>query len=289
MRSTLLTVFFLGLWGTGSALGQSFAFDPSSLWEETPAPVYGELPLLGFTDAPDASGQRAAREPRLFRMPSRWLDDNSDLAPGGGTPAPADDSPDDDGRLQVVVGADNPNLDIRRPGDLGGLGYQRYATQMMIAGDETTTFHLNLQALTPAGPENNGLTRGPTIVFPSLSGYHDLGDGSALIGFVGKPARASVESLEGLDSNIRYGFAFQQPLFDPLPGPKQQIYFVVQALGSYRVANDWGQAPPGGWEIIPGIHWSASERCWLSSGWLVPVGGSRADSGVWQLTCSWRF
>jgi hypothetical protein len=289
MRSALLTVF-LGLLGTGSALGQTFAFEPSSLWEEeTAAPAYSQLALLSFADAPDYSGLRGAREPRLFRMPSRWLDDNTDLDPGASAPAAPDDPSDDDGRFQVVVGAHNPLLDFRRSGDYGGLGYQRFATQMILAGDDTTTIHLNVEAVTPAGPECFGLTRGPTVVFPSLCGYHDLGDGSTLIGFVGKPARATVESFEGLNSNIRYGVAFQQPLLDPLPSARQQVYFVLEALGRYRIASDLGALPPGGWEIIPGIHWSASERCWVSSGWLVPVGGSRADSGVWQITCSWRF
>jgi hypothetical protein len=271
MRSTHLTLF-LGLLAAGPALGQGFDFDPRRLWQEGPAPAYTDLPPLTGGDALDGAVLPGAREPRLFRMPGP-----------GGSGVSAGESPD------VVMGADNPYFDIRRTGDFGGLGYQRFATQMMLAGDGATSFHLNLEAVTPAGLEYDGLAHGPSIVFPSLYSYHDLGDGSALIGFVGKPARASVESLESLDSNIHYGFAFQQPLLDPVPSFKQQVYVSVEALGSYRTADDLGAAPPGGWELIPGIHWNSSDRCWLSGGVLVPIGGARPDTGVWRITCSWQF
>lgn len=287
MRTTLLAVF-LGLLSAGPALGQTFDFDPERLWRERPEPVYTDLALLTFADAPDYAALRGAREPRLFRMPTRWLDDNTDLEPSGGLAA-ASDLPDDDGRFQLVIGAHNPHLDMRRSGDIGGLGYQRFATQILLAGAGATTLHLHLQAVTPAGPECDGLAHGPSVIFPSLCGYHDLGDGSALIGFIGKPARASFESLECLNSNIRYGLAFQQPLLDPMPGLKQQVYFFVEALGHHRLANDLGTAPPGGWEIIPGIHWHSGDRCWLSGGLLVPFGGTRPETGIWQITCSWRF
>jgi hypothetical protein len=274
MRNALIALF-LGIAGAGSALAQTCAFDLPSFWLDAPACV--DLPLLGFSSAPD-DAVRGVQESRLFRMPMRQMDDGTDAGDA-----------DDNSRFQFSMGADNPNFDMRRPGDYGGVGYQRYATQVLLASDSTTSFQVNVEALTPAGPECDGLNHGPSIVFPSLYGSHNLGDGSTLSGFVGKPVRATLDSLDNLDSNIRYGFALQQPLLDSMPSVKQQVFFSIEALGNYHMGGDLGSAPPGGWEIIPGIHWYSSDRCWLSGGVLVPVGGSRTDTGIWQINCSWRF
>jgi hypothetical protein len=272
---------FLGLSGYGTALGQTLVFDLPSFELDGPAPACADLPLLSFAAAPADDTGRGLRETRLFRMPGNRMDDGSD----------PDDGADDSSRFQFFMGADNPNFDMRRPGDFGGVGYQRYATQLLVAGGNTTTVQVNVAAVTPSGLENDGLAHGPSVVFPSLYGMHDLGEGSTLIGFIGKPARATLDSLDNLDTNIRYGFALQQPLFDGGPSLKQQVYFSVQALGNYHMTNDLGTATtlPVGWEIIPGIHLYSSERCWLSGGVLVPVGGTRQDSGIWQINCSWRF
>jgi hypothetical protein len=225
-------------------------------------------------------------------MPVESLDDSSDVMLSGpllgGGPGDLPDDPDDV-RFQVVIGPDNPSLDFRRHGDFGGVGYQRYATQVLLADDGQTRFHFNVNAVTPSGEEFEGLTQGKSVVYPTLSCSHDLGDGSGFVGFVGKPARASVESFESLNQNLRYGLAYQQSLLQSDLSSNQQVFLFVEALGRYRIASDLGVPPPGGWDLVPGFHWQSSERCWLSGGYLVPLGGQRAEGGAWQLTCSWRF
>ena len=41
--------------------------------------------------------------------------------------------------------------------------------------------------------------------------------------------------------------------------------------------------------VVPGLHYRAGEKCWLSGGYLMPVGQSGADPRRWQITCSWQF
>src|SRR5271156_6410277 len=122
MRTALIALF-VGLSGAASALAQTCAFDLPSF--RLDAPACADLPLLGFSSAPDDAA-RGLQELRLFRMPTRPMDDGTDAGDA-----------DDSSRFQFYMGADNPYLDMRRPGDFGGVGYQRYATQVLLASDST--------------------------------------------------------------------------------------------------------------------------------------------------------
>ena len=57
--------------------------------------------------------------------------------------------------------------------------------------------------------------------------------------------------------------------------------------GSAFVGNGLG---PSALELLPGLHWQVNETWWISSGVSVPLRATtRAESGLWQLTWSWRF
>lgn len=261
------------------AFAQSPPASGDSWWRE---PVL--LRLFDVSGDADTPAKRSTR-PRLFRMSPRFLDDaattdGSDPALPGRT----DDLP-----VQFQLGEDNPHLDFRRAGDPGGFGYHRFSTEVVVAETGPTSFLLHLQAVTPAGLQENGVAQGATVVFPSLSCFHELGDGSSVCGFVGRSARGNLRRILDADENFQYGVSLQQPLPIAPVGAPQQVFLFVEATGRYRTGADASVQAPGSWELLPGVHWQPAERCWLSGGVLLPFGASRADVGLWQITCSWQF
>ncbi|MBY0523159.1 MAG: hypothetical protein K2R98_07155 [Gemmataceae bacterium] len=274
MKSTLPLILFASLTTALPVSAQGVLLDPTRI-NEPPVLPRG---LVSWSPTPDDT--RPQRGPRLFRMPSRFVDS---------TLLQDDDDEPDDGRVQLAMGADNPYFDFRRPGDAGGVGYHKISTQMLLSDDGAACWKLNFQAVTPAGLESDGLAQGRSMIFPALTYTRDLGEGTGLTGFVGKSARAQLQqALEHLDQNVRYGVAVHRPL--PLTGldPGEQMYFFVEAIGNRRNGGE-GHAPAGAWELVPGIHWQTNERCWLSGGVMVPFGAPRPETGIWQLTCSWQF
>src|SRR5262249_51196159 len=131
---------------SGTALAQPA---PSSVDELSRKPILGRdlYPTLWspttLTETP--SPGRAARI-RLFRMQRVLLQDlvgleSSDESPPGET-SPVSESGDLDaglGKIQLVMGSDNPFFDLRLPGDPGGVVYYRLHSQMQVMDTGSTS------------------------------------------------------------------------------------------------------------------------------------------------------
>jgi len=230
---------------------------------------------------------------RLPRMPSTSLGDPLGLIDDDTSPADPDGSlppsSGDGGPVQVSMGQDNPFFDFRRRGAPGGVGYYKVQTQYLFLVTGRTGCTFTCQAVRPAGLESNGVNEGPSFVTPSLAVFHDLGDGTALHGFVGKDVRANSTWREGVSESggLQYGLALQQPLTSLPTDPSRGLFFFLEAQGYW---SDHDQGAMRTWEVVPGLHYRFSDTWWLSGGVLVPVGPTRYGSpGHWHLSCSWQF
>ena len=235
----------------------------------------------------------ASRTPRLRlpRMPVTSLGDPLGLSPDSDDPPPDADAPlsppdGDLGRVQLSMGSDNPFFDFRRRGSPGGSGYYKVQTQLQLFDTGTTGFTLTCQAVRPAGLESNGLNDGPSFVSPALTVFHDLGDGSALHGFVGKDVRANSAWRDGVtDGSFRYGVALQQPVL--ATDARKGLFLFVEAQGQW---SDHDPAATRSWELVPGLHYRVSDNWWMSGGVLLPFGPTRDGSaGQWHLSCRWQY
>jgi len=210
------------------------------------------------------------------------LDSGDDPVTVGDPAASQSGSKDGDGlgRIQVLMGNDNPFFDFRWRGDPGGVGFYKMHSQVQLLDSGCTSVCLNCQAVTPAGLEAGGVGDGPTVVTPALGLFQELGWGTALQGYVGTNLRTAPHVADRLDGGYHCGVSWQCPL----PGlvstdEKTGVYVFMQALGRYRYEGDSQQGRPAVWEFVPGIHWRIAESCWMS------VGGTRNS----LLTCSWRY
>jgi hypothetical protein len=230
---------------------------------------------------------------RLPRMPVTTLCDPLGLIDDGDPPPDPDSSflpspPDPDApRVQVSMGQDNPFFDFRRRGSPGGIGYYKVHTQFQLFDTGQTGCTLTCQAVRPAGLESNGVNEGPTFVSPALTLFHDLGDGTALHGFVGKDVRANSTWRDGMTERVNYGLALQQPVPWLTNDPDCGLFLFFEAQGWW---SDRDQGLAHSWELVPGVHYRVGDNWWLSGGLLVPVGPTRYGSaGHWHLACSWHF
>jgi hypothetical protein len=251
--------------------------------------------LRGMTPDDSAPAGRVARFP-LFRMPTSHLadppgleDDDPRPDPSAPTP-PADNEPGGDW-LELAMGNDNPYFDFRRRSHAGGVGFYKVHSQVQLFDTGTTGCSVNIQAVTPAGLESDGLRDGPTVVSPSLTLFQELNDSLAVHCFVGKCLLATGTRADGnVDRSLQYGVALQTPvpLFRPDEPPR--MHFFVEALGRYRHEDIGNGQGPASLELLPGLHWQLGENWWISSGVSVPLRAApRSESGLWQLTWSWRF
>ena len=188
--------------------------------------------------------------------------------------------------LQVAVGSDNPFLDLRRPGDPGGIGYYRMHTQVQLFDSPTTGCALALRAVTPAGRECNGIANGPTFVSPALSFFQALDNDFALQAFVGKHMRLDSPVGPSLRRSVEYGLALNRPLTDETSVPGR-VYVFLEALGRYRY--DDTEPRPAVWEVVPGLHWQMNDNWWLSGGWIVPMSAPRTEGPQWLISCWMQF
>jgi hypothetical protein len=231
---------------------------------------------------------------RLPRMPSTTLGDPLGLIDDGDpladpdAPITANAAGGDGFPVQVSMGTDNPFFDFRRRGAPGGVGYYKVQTQYQFLDTGRTGCTFSFQAVRPAGIESNGVNDGPSFVSPALTVFHDLGDGTALHGFVGKDVRANSTWRDGVvDGGLKYGVAVQQPFPGLTPDPTRGLFFFVEAQGYW---SDRDQGTFHSWEVVPGLHYRLSDTWWMSGGVLVPVGPTRyGSSGNWHLSCSWQF
>ena len=249
-----------------SAFGQTSLTNPAP---DDGSPNRVVIPELAAPLPLDSDPDLRSHKPRpwLFQMPARSLDDRVWIASDDDPPG-SSDGVDGDERFQLWSGWDNPFMDFKQSGDPGGVGYEKLYTQLLLTDYGSGTCHLNCQATEPAGIQFNGVPHGPTVVRPSFSWFHDLAGGATVQSFVGTCTRANLQSMENLNSNVQYGMALQSPL--PVGVDAKQFFLFVEALGRSRGETLNGQQPPGGWQLLPGLSWQSSQRCWISGGVMMP-------------------
>ena len=279
------------------AFGQEIFAVPPDPAAEPILPKPSELGRWVVSPDEDRSAAARARCLRLFHMPTGFLSDpvGADVDPDpvpGDPDAAAAPAPDPDG-ADLPIGAtlflDRPYFDFRLPGDPGGLGFYRIHTQLQLLENETTGCTIGLQAVTPAGLENDGVEDGPTVLVPNVALYHELFGGLAVQGFLGKYVRLHPGWEDHVGRSLNYGVALAHPVPGFDSGPLPRIDLFVEALGRYRVDGTDSPGAPPVWQLLPGLHWRVGENWWLSGGVLVPLGTPRVEAGKWQLTCSWQF
>jgi hypothetical protein len=266
---------------------------PPSLpdWRRTPVlPSDLNLETLAIGGNP---ANRPNRIP-LFRIQPAFASDplgldSSDDPPSDQQPLDPDPGPD---WINITYGNDNPYFDFRQRGDPGGLGFYRICTQVQLFDLDRTSCSLALQAVTPAGQENNGLPDylGPKVVSPGLSVFHSIDEETALQGYVGKHMPLQYGSTGYVQKNLQYGMALQRSLGGvPVLDPLKNLYLSIGALGQYRLDREAPGAPMV-WEVLPGLHWKMADNCWVSGGMILPVGSTRTDAaGHWQVTFKLRY
>src|SRR5260370_6024466 len=149
---------------------------------------------------------------QMFRIVPGFLSDPVDLEADD----PKDATPGD-GRdwLQVSVGNYNPFFDFRRPGDPGGVGYYKLHSQLQVFDNGATSVVLALQAVIPAGLEQDGVQDGPTVFSPSLCLFHTLDDGTSFQSFIGRNMNLNPSTFSGpFHRSVQYGVGVQRPVLD---------------------------------------------------------------------------
>ena len=165
----------------------------------------------GLSDGSDDGTGRTNRI-RLFHMPTGFLSDpvgldlDDDTTPGDG-----DDPASGPDRWGLALGADNPYFDFRLPGDPGGVGFYKANTQYQLYDSDSAHFSFNLEAATPAGLDNQGVSGGPTIITPALAYFYEMESGSAVQAFVGKNFGARRGWSDSLERSFNCGLAVQRP------------------------------------------------------------------------------
>jgi hypothetical protein len=274
-RFGILAIIAAGFLSPGWARAQVFPFSAEQLLQK---PV---VPGSSFFSIPDEDPVQASPTPRLrmFGMPTGFLAnpfglvDDDDLALTN-DPANQGQKDDDLRNLQIVIGSDNPYFDLLRPGNPGGIGYTRVYSQYQVFDSGTTSLCLNMLAYAPTGLQNGGIANGPTTFCPAISCFHDLGQGTALQGFVCQNVNARPGWEDNWSTRMFYGLAWQCPLLGI--DKDQGVFFFVQAMG--RFYTDENTTRPA-MTILPGIHWRVGDNCWLS------VGGTRHGIISW----AWQF
>jgi hypothetical protein len=279
----------------GATLSVSTLMSPGALAQSadnTPDVLMREAPLLRDNGMalkiPDVD--RRSTRFRLFGMSPGFLyspvgleDDDDTTESGDSTSTIGEDVTD--GRVQIVMGMNNPYFDLRRPGDPAGLGYYRVHSQYQMFDSGNTGLNVGLQGVTPAGQVNGGIENGPTVIRPSLGWYHDRGDGTAFQGFISKDFRSIPRSKNEFGHSVQYGMGMLWPA--PEKSPVRFNGF-VEVLGHYRYGDPTVQRSPNV-QVVPGVYWWLDATTWVALGLLQPLEARRPDVGQWQLTCSWQF
>jgi hypothetical protein len=261
--------------------------------------ICGQAPRLGAQDI-FANPPNVAEESILFRKFSSILNGSDDdfAAPPKSAPirifrmqpgfisdplglSGPDDDPTLDGPLSgggphgmtLSFGADNPYLEPRTPGDPGGPGFMRLYSQVQVVDLGSTSVCFGMQAWTPAGLENGGVSQGPTLISPNMAFYQDLGLGLGLHGFADQTYRTLRQSWQS-----HVGLAVQCPLHNWERPEQQEFFFFVQGLGKTAPLQTTSDRDFN-WECCPGIQWRVNDSFSMSIG--------AARQGI--LTCAWRY
>jgi hypothetical protein len=184
---------------------------------------------------------------------------------------------------------DNRLLELRRPGNPEGVGSRSPSKHPQALDSGATEVVVGFQAMRPSGLKFNGLGENRTPFIPAVGLCRQLGEGTAVQGFVGKDVRGTASWTNFLDGNLQYGMAVQAALPGGGRGPGAGVYVFVEALGRHRPEGELQGIPPAAWEVLPGVHWKSSDSWSISGGVLVPLGTSRPETGLFQLTGSWQF
>jgi len=243
---------------------------------------------------PDSLGLNRASHSWLFRMPlpnscsvlGLDADDDSSIEAQLDAAATAAEM-NANGPFQLSLGADNPFLDFRRPGDAGGAGYYKLYSQYALLDTTNAGLRVGLQAVSPAGLECDGVASGPTILSPNLAWSYDLTDTTALHAFVSKNLHPSWRMGDSMQHGLNYGLALESPCPWVASTPTRGAHLFIEALSEPRSFD--GQRSPWNWDLIPGIHWRLADNWWVTSGILMPLTSPRLDSRLWQITCSLQF
>ncbi len=244
--------------------------------------------ILPLDQEADAANTPRPNRIRLFRISPGFLSDPVGLTDADDPTAtdPTDGGPD---WMTVTMGPDNPFFDLRLPGDPGGVGYYKVNTQVQLFDSPTTGCAVTLQAVKPAGRDNDGLDDGPTVVSPSVALFHALDDGTAIQGFVGKHVNLNTNWTNQLDQAVQYGMAVQRPILPAGPDGSGNVFVFVEALGRYRYDGSTSATTPNAVEVLPGVHWQMTQNWWMSGGVVLPVNTAPTGVNQWQFTCSFHF
>lgn len=259
------------------------------------SPILALIPCLSALQAVDAPVDgtalpRQQQRVRLLRFQPGFLADPVNVFPDDPLapefPEPLDDSGD---WINVWVGNDNPFTDFRPAGTPGGVGYTRIVGQVQMLEQNRTGLALNLEAVTPAGRQADGVEVGPTVFTPAVAVYHELMSGVALHGFVGTQVGLDSTSTSSTRGQVEYGVALQHPLFTPRQEEEGGLYVSFGALGRWSDPRE-GTPLRQGLEMQPGLHWQLDSRTWLSGAVIVPIQRtSRQEQPFWQITCQFQF
>jgi hypothetical protein len=282
---------FLVLLVLGMSIAMASVAQAQETFPETLQPILEKprVPLKLF--GPDGGGGSGApsQTPRLallgmqagFLTNPLGIDPDEDLAPGYADETGRGKEGDLD-FLQFTFGTYNPYLDLRRPGDPGGVGYYRIYSQLQLFDAGKTSVCVALNAYTPAGLEAGGVANGPSHVVPGLACFHDLGSGTAFQGYVGQNIQANSRWTERMNSGFHCGMAIQHPVPGTTPTADQGLFLFFEALGRYRFDTGTGRTTDGRtvlWEFVPGVQMRLNSNCWMS------LGASRYNF----LSCFWRY
>jgi hypothetical protein len=267
----MLTVFAVCWLGARASAQDIFANPPT--FAQDPILRRAFSTILNGSD--DDFGAAAKSNPiRIFRMLPGFISDPLSLCGN-------DDDPSVDGPasgsgprgVTVSFGSDNPYLEPRSAGDPGGLGFLRFYSQVQVVDLGSTSVCFGMQAWTPAGIENGGVSQGPTVLSPGLAFYQDLGLGMGLHGF----ADLSYRTLKQTGQS-HVGLAVQCPLHNWERPEDQEFFLFVQGLG-YTGPITGTYDRDLNWQLCPGVCWRVNDSFSMSVG--------AAKQGM--LTCSWRY
>jgi hypothetical protein len=266
------------LLNSARAFGQEFhLWSPEDLFGRPRVP----LRIQSFDDPGAISGSPSgAARLQMLGMPAGFIVNPIGITDDDDPPAvPGSDRIDTERDLYFSFGSYNPYLDLRRPGDPGGVGYTKIYSQLQLFDVGRSCMALGLQAYTPAGIEMGGVANGPSYVVPALAWFQDLGNGAGLQSYIGQNIHASPRFTDRMNTNFHYGVAFHCPVPGTESTNEQGLFFYLQALGRYRFEDSGSTNGRPNWEFVPGIQWRLNGNCWMS------VGASRYNF----LSCFWKF